>query len=208
MPGGLGAEVISRTCRRRPAVPARGGRRRSTAPRISHVADADALPDFALAAGVRVVCGFSGLIEPWHRREAAFKRLDYLADSDGRGVAKELVATSGPADGADEPGLAKGGQKLVEVLFRDVAAKGDFGRLQRSTTVVSGEFDEGAKAVVAASGDAHGVRGSRCVGFAAGFARFLPIKSSKSVNNSSLWREAGARKDDLEDVDGRATLVA
>jgi hypothetical protein len=102
-----------------------------------------------------VVGHFGWLIEPGDGREAALEGFDDLADVDLGGVADKLVAAGGAADGADETGLAEGGEELVEVLLGDVAAEGDLGGLERPAAEVAGEFDEGAETVVATSGDAH-----------------------------------------------------
>jgi hypothetical protein len=58
------------------------------------------------------------------------------------------VAALGATDGADEAGLAEGGEELVEVRLGDVLARGDFGALDGPFPVVVGELDEGADAVI------------------------------------------------------------
>jgi hypothetical protein len=102
-----------------------------------------------------VVGHFGRLIEPGNGGEAAFEGFDDLADVDLGGVADKLVAAGGAADGADEASLAESGEELVKVLLGDVAPEGDFGGLQGPAAIVASEFDKGAEAVVATSGDAH-----------------------------------------------------
>jgi hypothetical protein len=68
---------------------------------------------------------FGRLIQPADGREAAFERLDDIADADLVGRANELVTAGRSPHGANKAGLPKGGEELVEVLLRHVAAQGN-----------------------------------------------------------------------------------
>ena len=102
-----------------------------------------------------VVGAVGGLIEPGDGRQAAFEGDNGVEDGNLGGVAGELVAAGGSALGAHKPGLAQGGEELVEVLLGDVAAEGDLGALQGTLAVVVGQLDEGPQPVVAPGGTAH-----------------------------------------------------
>ena len=65
---------------------------------------ADAFPNFALAAVVRVSVS-SGLIEPGDWRERAFERGDNFADADFGGRSDEFVAPEGPRTERMKPAL-------------------------------------------------------------------------------------------------------
>jgi hypothetical protein len=52
---------------------------------------------------------------------------------------------------SNESGFAERGQKLVQVLFRNMAAQGDFRGLERATSIVPRELDESAEAIVTSS---------------------------------------------------------